>query len=133
MSDPAGKKIVALRNRNLDLTQSIRRLTVPESTLTDIEQHLEERRTALLVCRDGEIRKWGRRWLERAGLNVAIVDDPAEYLVEDADPRKLVPPGNTFNAVISIESPSEAATGFKLNVCYRLTGGQLRCAIEDFK
>ena len=59
--------------------------------------------------------------------------DPAEYLVEDADPRKLVPPGNTFNAVISIESPSEAATGFKLNVCYRLTGGQLRCAIEDFK
>ncbi|MDH3431782.1 MAG: DUF3426 domain-containing protein, partial [Gammaproteobacteria bacterium] len=59
--------------------------------------------------------------------------DPGEYLADNADPRKLVPPGNTFNAVISIESPSEAATGFKLNVCYRLTGGQLRCAIEDFK
>lgn len=59
--------------------------------------------------------------------------DPGEYLAEDADPRRPVPPGNTFNAVISIESPSEEATGFKLNVCYRLASGQLRCAIEDFK
>jgi len=59
--------------------------------------------------------------------------EPGEYLAESADPRKLVPPGNTFNAVISIESPSEQATGFKLNVCYRLASGQLRCAIEDFK
>ncbi len=59
--------------------------------------------------------------------------DPAEYLTSDLDPRKLVQPGNTFNAVISIQSPSEEATGFKLNVCYRLSSGQLRCAIEDFK
>ena len=59
--------------------------------------------------------------------------EPAEYLPENADPRKPVPPGNTFNAVISIESPSEEATGFKLYVCYRLASGQLRCAIEDFK
>ena len=59
--------------------------------------------------------------------------DPAEYLATDLDPRKLVRPGNTFNAVISIPSPSGDATGFKLNVCYRLSGGLLRCAIEDFK
>ena len=58
--------------------------------------------------------------------------DPADYLSDDLDPRKLVQPGNTFNAVITIESPSEEATGFKLNVCYRETGGSLRCAIEDF-
>jgi predicted Zn finger-like uncharacterized protein len=63
----------------------------------------------------------------------SAVLDPGEYLPENADPRKLVPPGNTFNAVISINSPSEDATGFKLNVCYRLTGGQLRCADHDFK
>jgi hypothetical protein len=63
----------------------------------------------------------------------SIVLEPSEYLAENADPRKLVPPGNTFNAVISIESPSPEATGFKLNVCYRLASGQLRCAIEDFK
>ncbi len=58
--------------------------------------------------------------------------DPSEYLSSDLDPRKLVEPGNNFNAVITIESPSEDATGFKLNVCYRETGGSLRCAIEDF-
>ena len=59
--------------------------------------------------------------------------DPAEYLPSDLDPRKLVEPGNTFNAVITIKSTSEDATGFKLNVCYRLSGEQLRCAIDDFK
>lgn len=59
--------------------------------------------------------------------------DPAEYLPTDLDPRKLVEPGNTFNAVITIKSTSEDATGFKLNVCYRLSNGQLRCAIDDFK
>ncbi len=59
--------------------------------------------------------------------------EPAQYLAGDFDPRRPVLPGNTFNAVISIESPSPDATGFKLNVCYRLTSGQLRCALDDFK
>ena len=59
--------------------------------------------------------------------------DPAEYLSNNLDPRKLVEPGNTFNAVITIQSPAEEATGFKLNVCYRESGGNLRCAIDDFK
>jgi hypothetical protein len=63
----------------------------------------------------------------------STVLEPGEYLPENSDPRKLVPPGNTFNAVISINSPSDDATGFKLNVCYRLAGGQLRCADHDFK
>ncbi len=59
--------------------------------------------------------------------------DPADYLPSDLDPRKLVEPGNTFNAVITIPSPAEDATGFKLNVCYRESGGNLRCAIDDFR
>jgi predicted Zn finger-like uncharacterized protein len=63
----------------------------------------------------------------------SAVLEPADFLPENADPRKLVPPGNTFNAVIAVESPSENATGFKLNVCYRLASGQLRCADQDFK
>jgi predicted Zn finger-like uncharacterized protein len=63
----------------------------------------------------------------------SAVLEPADFLPENADPRKLVPPGNTFNAVIAVESPSEDATGFKLNVCYRLASGQLRCADQDFK
>lgn len=63
----------------------------------------------------------------------SAVMEPAEYLPENSDPRKPVAPGSSFNAVISIDSPSPDATGFKLNVCYRLTGGQLRCADHDFK
>ncbi len=59
--------------------------------------------------------------------------EPTEYLAENTDPRVAVQPGDTFNAVISIDSPSAEATGFKLNVCYRLENRQLRCAIEDFK
>ena len=59
--------------------------------------------------------------------------EPSEYLFDDADPRRPLRPGETFNAVIAIDSPSVEATGFKLNVCYRLASGQLRCAIEDFK
>jgi predicted Zn finger-like uncharacterized protein len=59
--------------------------------------------------------------------------DPAEYLPSDLDPRELVEPGNTFEALITIESTTEDATGFRLKVCYRLSDGQLRCAIDDFK
>jgi len=59
--------------------------------------------------------------------------EPREYLADNTDLRRPVSPGSTFNAVISIESPSEEATGFKLNVCYRLASRQLRCVIEDFR
>ncbi len=59
--------------------------------------------------------------------------EPRDYLSGGADPSRPVPPGNTFDAVIAIESPAAEATGFKLNVCYRQSGGRLRCAIEDFK
>ncbi len=59
--------------------------------------------------------------------------DPSDYLTNDLDPRKLVEPGNTFNAVMTIAEPDPDAAGFKLNVCYRDTGGDLRCAIDDFK
>jgi predicted Zn finger-like uncharacterized protein len=70
------------------------------------------------------------RFLEIIGSKVL---EPHEYLTGNFDPRAPVTPGDTFNAVISIDSPSVEATGFKLNVCYRQDGGLLRCAIEDFK
>ena len=70
------------------------------------------------------------RYLEPVGSQIL---DPADYLTSDLDPRKHVEPGNTFNAVMSIQSPSIEATGYKLDVCYRLSDGRLRCAIDDFK
>ncbi|MDH3490549.1 MAG: DUF3426 domain-containing protein [Gammaproteobacteria bacterium] len=77
-------------------------------------------------------------------INVALIDrfeetvgnrtlDPAEYLAGNLDPSKLVQPGNTFNAVISIQSPAPDATGYKLKVCYRQSAGQLRCSSPSFK
>jgi predicted Zn finger-like uncharacterized protein len=59
--------------------------------------------------------------------------DPADYLPDDLDPRKLVQPGNTFEAVITIQSPAEAAEGFRLRACYRTTDGLLRCKDDGFK
>lgn len=70
------------------------------------------------------------RYLEPVGSQIL---DPGDYLPSDLDPRKHVEPGNTFNAVMSIEAPSIEATGYKLDVCYRLGDGRLSCAIDDFK
>ncbi len=70
------------------------------------------------------------RFLEPVGSQLL---DPVEYLAADLDPRKLVEPGNTFNAIITIKSPSIDASGYKVDICYRQTDGQLRCAIDDFK
>ena len=70
------------------------------------------------------------RWEEIIGSRIL---EPNEYLAGDLDPSKPVAPGDGFGAVISIENPSEDATGFKLNVCYRVSPARVRCATEDFK
>lgn len=70
------------------------------------------------------------RWEEIIGSRVL---EPNEYLAGDLDPRKPVPSGENFTAVITVESPSAEATGFKLSVCYRVAQDRVRCATEDFK
>ncbi|HEX5788169.1 MAG TPA: DUF3426 domain-containing protein [Woeseiaceae bacterium] len=59
--------------------------------------------------------------------------EPAEYLEDGASAGAMVPPGGGFDAVIAVAAPAENAAGFKLNVCYRQAGADLRCAIEDFR
>jgi hypothetical protein len=59
--------------------------------------------------------------------------EPVDYLAGEGDPSRPVRPGNNFTAIITIQEPSVEATGFKLNVCYRVTQDSVRCAIEDFK
>ena len=70
------------------------------------------------------------RWEDIIGSRVL---EPNEYLAGDLDPSKPVPSGEKFTAVITIESPSAEATGFKLTVCYRVVQGRVRCATQDFK
>lgn len=74
------KSRMPAQDGNLDLTRTLRRLTVPESGLPGMGEPLAERRTALLLCKDSDVKKWGRRWLEREGLDVVIADNAAEYL-----------------------------------------------------
>jgi len=70
------------------------------------------------------------RWEEIIGSRVLA---PDEYLAGDLDPSRPVIPGENFTAVITVDDPSVEATGFKLNVCYRVSPGRVRCATEDFK
>jgi predicted Zn finger-like uncharacterized protein len=70
------------------------------------------------------------RWEEIIGSRVL---EPGDYLAGDLDPGRPVAAGERFTAIISIESPSPDATGFKLNICYRDSPGRVRCATEDFK
>ena len=70
------------------------------------------------------------RWEEIIGSRVL---EPSEYLAGDLNPGTPVIPGENFTAVITIDEPSVDATGFKLNVCYRVGPGRVRCATEDFK
>jgi len=63
----------------------------------------------------------------------STVLEPGEYLPENADPRRLVPPGDTVDAMITIDAPVADATGFKLMMCYRMASSELRCKTEDFK
>ncbi|MBT8077902.1 MAG: zinc-ribbon and DUF3426 domain-containing protein [Gammaproteobacteria bacterium] len=70
------------------------------------------------------------RWEEIIGSRVL---EPAEYLAGEIDPSRPLETGERFTAAITIDNPSDAATGFKLNVCYRVVPGEVRCAIEDFK
>jgi predicted Zn finger-like uncharacterized protein len=70
------------------------------------------------------------RWEEIIG---SAVLEPGDYLAADLNPNQPVVPGENFTAVITIDEPSVDATGFKLNVCYRVSPGRVRCATEDFK
>lgn len=70
------------------------------------------------------------RWEDVIGSRVL---EPSQYLAGDLDPRKPVPPGENFTAVITIESPAAEATGFRLTPCYRIAEGRVRCATQDFK
>ena len=70
------------------------------------------------------------RWEDIIGSRVL---DPNDYLAGDLDPRKPLPSGENFTAVITIESPSDEATGFRLTACYRISPGRVRCADEHFK
>ena len=65
-------------DEDLDLTRSIRALSVPTTAGVDDADDLSH--SALLVCRDSSARKWGVKWLQRYGFETNLIVDPAEVL-----------------------------------------------------
>ncbi|MDJ0698359.1 MAG: EAL domain-containing protein [Woeseiaceae bacterium] len=84
----------------LNLTQTIRQLSVPVSVSDDGSE--DEQGVALLLCRDSASRKWGPRWLRQAGLTANI---PADLSSGLQLARKTRPD------VIIVEAQLPSATG----------------------
>ncbi|MBT8083116.1 MAG: zinc-ribbon domain-containing protein [Gammaproteobacteria bacterium] len=62
----------------------------------------------------------------------SVTLDPSEYLADNLDPRRLVEPGNTFDAAILVKDVPENTASFRLRVCYRAASDQLRCKEDGF-
>lgn len=77
MSD-SRQKTSALLDDRLDLTRTIKKLSMPTSPIDDLDDNIEG--TALLICRDSAAKKWGPRWLGRHGLQAVVTDVPDDPL-----------------------------------------------------
>jgi PleD family two-component response regulator len=80
MSNRARKSGASQSDDNLDLTMSIRKLTLPTAPAESADVNGDESRSALLVCRDRNSIKWGPRWLRQAGLDTTQVSDSGEAI-----------------------------------------------------
>lgn len=58
--------------------------------------------------------------------------EPSQYLAIRSA-RGMVDPGEDFAATVTIAPLSAGSAGFKLNVCYPIEGGRVRCATGAFK
>ena len=63
-----------------DLTQSLRRLTVADAVVNELEDQAEQKRSALLICRDSASKKWGPRWLKDCGFEALFPTKLTEAL-----------------------------------------------------
>ena len=79
MSDSGAKRGRRRDDERLNLTQSIRKLSLPEAVNEEIFD--DDDGTALLLTRDSASRKWGPRWLRQAGLRAEIPTDLTGVLV----------------------------------------------------
>ncbi len=78
MTDSSTKPDSGPGPESIDLTQTIRKLSLPVDTADDALE--EQGGTALLICRDSNSRKWGPRWLGQSGLQATVPSDPANAL-----------------------------------------------------
>jgi diguanylate cyclase (GGDEF)-like protein len=76
MTDKAPKSAAVRPEDDLDLTRSIRMLSIPAAPADAGEERDVESCTVLVACRDSASRKWGPKWLGQAGLEATLVSEP---------------------------------------------------------
>jgi EAL domain-containing protein (putative c-di-GMP-specific phosphodiesterase class I)/PleD family two-component response regulator len=76
--------------KKLNLTQNLRKLSIPAAADTDSFE--EDQGTVLLLCRDSASLKWGPRWLRQAGLVAKAPRDPraALLLARELKPNVII-------------------------------------------
>ena len=105
MSDQAKIYGALPAESELNLTRSIKNLSIPIASADNVTAKDERGRAALLVCRDSASIKWGPKWLRHEGLTAEIIADPGVAL---ATARSLKP------AVIIVEAGLRDASGARL-------------------
>ena len=78
MSDSSRKPEHDQLDQPNDLTQTIRKLSMPVDTVDDAFE--EQGGTALLLSKDKDSRKWAPRWLQQVGLQTTVAADPANAM-----------------------------------------------------
>lgn len=78
MTESTVRRGPADASESIDLTRTIKKLSMPVDTVNDAID--DDSGTALLLCRDNDSRKWGPRWLGQCGLQATVPADPANAL-----------------------------------------------------
>ena len=80
MTDKAPKSAAVLPEDDLDLTRSIRMLSIPAAPADAVEERDVGARTVMVACHDSASRKWGPKWLRQEGLDATLVSETDEAL-----------------------------------------------------
>ena len=78
MPDSSRKTKSPLLDDRLDLTRTIRKLSMPTSPVDDELQSFGGK--ALIISKDGDAGKWGPRWFSRQGIEATVVDSAIDIL-----------------------------------------------------
>ncbi|MGI9203974.1 MAG: putative bifunctional diguanylate cyclase/phosphodiesterase [Woeseiaceae bacterium] len=73
MGDSTQSKRPAETRDSLDLTRSIKRLSIPVDSDKFPLSEAALVRSAVLICRDSDAKKWGPRWLKQSGLKTTTL------------------------------------------------------------
>jgi len=92
MTDKARKPGVVQPEDDIDLTQSIRMLSMPAAPADPEADHDVGPGAVLLACRDSASQKWGPKWLRQEGFDASLVSEADEALsaARSMSPRLII-------------------------------------------